>query len=218
MTRLDHILWAVPDVDDAAARFAALAGVEPGQGGRHDGNGTRNALAGLGDDLYFEVIGPDRSQALEGTLGARFADLPNDRLYTFAVATDSLTGAAQAVAPLGLTLSAPRPMFRPLAGGGELRWSISFLEGHDEGPLLPFLIRWESGPHPADGAPPGCTLASFELRTPDPEAVERIVRALGLTVAVSHGDRGLIADLETPRGRLRIDSSGLHALHGRTAR
>ena len=50
---LDHLVHATRDLSAASADLAARTGVEPSGGGRHDGFGTQNRLASLGDGRYL---------------------------------------------------------------------------------------------------------------------------------------------------------------------
>ena len=56
---LDHLVYAVPDLDAATRAFAAATGVVPAEGGARVGRGTRNVLVGFGETSYLEIIGPD---------------------------------------------------------------------------------------------------------------------------------------------------------------
>jgi Glyoxalase-like domain len=62
---IDHLVIAVPDPDAAAAELTEAVGVAFTGGGRHEGLGTFNRLAFLGD-AYLELMGVDDHEAARG--------------------------------------------------------------------------------------------------------------------------------------------------------
>ena len=199
---LDHLLWAVPDLDAGVAGIAALTGVTPSGGGSHPGFGTRNALLSLGPDVYLEVIAPDPAQAgpAAGALAAGIAARRAPGLMSFAVAVPSIASAAASVAAAGLATDGPVAMTRRRADGVELAWSVLFAQG-PLGPVQPFFIDWHASPHPARTAPGGCRLARFVVLHPDPPAVRAQFAPQGITVEVAGASTpGFLAELITPRG------------------
>ncbi len=199
--RVDHLLWAVPDLDAGVALFRELTGIEAAVGGAHEGFGTRNRLLSLGDGVYFEIIAPDPAQRLQDNLGARIAAMAQPQLMSFALRSDDLAGVCDAARGAGLTVAEPVSMGRTRPDGVRLDWSILYLSDARWPDRLPFVIDWKESPHPADSTPGGCLLKDFCVLEPDPEPLTKVYQAIGVDVPVRRATRpGLLAVLETPRG------------------
>ena len=94
MQRLDHLVIAAPDLDNAKTAFADATGCMPADGGAHNGLGTRNALVSFGTSTYLEIIAPDPEQSLEGNFGGVLAKLPEIVPLHWAVRVTDLERAA----------------------------------------------------------------------------------------------------------------------------
>ncbi len=71
--------------------------------------------------------------------------------------------------------------------------------------LVPFFIDWGASPHPARSAPEGVSLLALRGEHPYPSGVCSILRALGIDLPVTKGERAaLIAVLEGPKGTVEL--------------
>ena len=59
--KIDHIVYAVPDLSAACDELEELLGVRPIFGGYHDSQGTKNALLNLGNQCYLELLAVDEA-------------------------------------------------------------------------------------------------------------------------------------------------------------
>jgi hypothetical protein len=205
MTRLDHLVYAVPDLDAAIDALAARTGVRATPGGKHVGLGTHNALMALGADTYLEIIAPDPQQpppAMPRPFGLDALTAP--RLVTWAVKApdiDAHVAAARAAAyDPGVVMS----MSRNRPDGVRLAWRLTRTPQLQGDGLVPFLIDWGTTPHPAGGAAPGCTLVDFRAEHPEPAVILPLLAALNVELPLSRGATALIATIDTPNGRLKL--------------
>ncbi len=198
---LDHLVYAVPDLDAATREFAATTGVAPAEGGRHPGRGTRNVLVGFGETSYLEIIGPDPENPADPGVAMPFglSEPARPRLVTWAVHPADLEAAAAASAAAGADLGEIWPLSRRTPAGSLLEWRLASAHPAPLDGVTPFLIDWSTTPHPAS-ALSQLALRGLRATHPDPDAVSVVLDALGVRLAVEPGPPGLAALLDTPRG------------------
>jgi catechol 2,3-dioxygenase-like lactoylglutathione lyase family enzyme len=137
--RIDHVVFAVPDLDAAADRFRRDHGLDSAAGGRHAGWGTANRIVPLGHD-YIELIAVEDEAVAAGT---RFGRAVLERAQrgggwlAISVSTDDLDAVA---GRLGLDVTAGA---RERPDGTEVRWRSAGLEDPRREPFLPFFISWQ---------------------------------------------------------------------------
>ena len=158
MAVIDHLVYAVADLDEGVVEIERRLGARAAYGGSHPGRGTHNALRGLGDS-YREIIGPDPDQP-EPAEGRPFevTTTMTPRLVTFAVrpdvaADETIDSLAAALAEVGHDPGPVLPMSRATPDGTELHWRLTF-PTLALGGAVPFLIDWGDTPNPATTAPP----------------------------------------------------------------
>jgi hypothetical protein len=202
LARIDHLVYAAPNLAAASTSVAGWLGVTPAAGGRHVGVGTRNELLGLGDGSYLEIIGPDPEQpppAAPRPFGLDELDGP--RLMTWGARTTDIDAAIAAARAAGHDPGDARSMQRARPDGVLLSWRLTGANGDG---VVPFLIDWGDTPHPAASAPTGVELVALELTHPAPERVQAVLDAWGLgDVRVAAGDAPSVrARLRGPNGDL----------------
>jgi hypothetical protein len=92
-------------------------------------------------------------------------------------------------------------MSRALPDGTELRWKLTLPGASGGDGLAPFLIEWETRPHPSETAPGGAQLVDLEGEHPRPDTIEPLLTALGVELTLTEAARpALIATIEGPNG------------------
>ncbi|WP_246643611.1 VOC family protein [Nonomuraea ceibae] len=203
--RLDHLLYAVPDLTAAVAEFGDRTGVTPVAGGSHPG-GTANYLVGLGPSAYLEIIGPDpaadpatRRRAAELEL----LDVP--RLAGWAVHPDDIGAAVRQARARGYDPGDVEPMSRRTPDGRLLEWRLTRWDEPGRVDPVPFLIDWGATPHPAASGLPQVKLTAFRATVPEPPLLLARLRALDVELDVEAGAPvALHAVLESPLGRVQL--------------
>ena len=209
ITELDHITVAAHTLAQGVAHVQAALGIEMPHGGAHPRMGTHNHLLRLGDTVFLEVIAIDPSlpapprprwfQLDDPVLQAELQTAP--RLLTWVVRT---TRIAETFLACRRPLGAIEPMER-----GDLRWLITFPNDGVlvEGGLMPSVIQWPRGPHPASRMRDfGYTLDQLEAVHPDPASYRRDLASIGADrhLEIHAGPLGsrphLVAHIRTPDG------------------
>lgn len=203
---LDHIIYATPDLDAGVERVEAALGVRAAIGGRHPAWATRNALIGLGDLVYLEIVGPDPDAAPPGAPRPFGLDsLHAPRLATWVARGSALESLAAAAKERGVDLGEVGSRSRQRPDGTLLSWTMTDPTAARADGLLPFFIDWGNSPHPAITSPPGGTLVGLRARHPEPDRVRALLRALDLDLDVEPGDTPeLVASIETARGIVEL--------------
>ena len=201
--RLDHLVYAVPDLARGVALLAERLGVRPLPGGRHPAWSTRNALVPLGPASYLEIIGPDPDAPSAAVAPSIFgiASLSVPRLATWAAKADDLPLLVERARSLGIDLGTPGAGRRVQPDGHVLDWELTDPFAPRAGGVLPFFIHWRGEAHPASAGPALVSLASVRAEHPDAPVVAAQLGALGLDLDVAPGPApALFATLRTPAG------------------
>ncbi len=146
--RIDHVIYAVDDLDLAGARLRADFGLGSIAGGRHPHWGTANRIVPLGRDYVELVTVVDRDVAAASEFGrpVLHAIAKGQSLVGWAVQTDDLQGIADR-----LRLQVERGS-RTRPDGLRLAWRLAGVAPGLAGGALPFFVEWDVPPELHPGA------------------------------------------------------------------
>jgi hypothetical protein len=204
--RVDHLVYATPDLQAGVDRLEKLLGIRASPGGQHPGRGTRNALIALGPASYIEIIGPDPEQP-RPTAPRPFGidDLTTPKLAAWAVKGDHLEAIVANARRHGVMLGDVTAGSRRRPDGLVLEWHYTNPQAVVADRLVPFFIDWGATPHPAATAASGASLLSLRAEHPDAARVQKMLDDIGIDLQVDAGPRpALIAVVDSPRGRVTI--------------
>jgi hypothetical protein len=225
--RVDHLVVLASSLAQGQDWCLRTLGVAPGPGGQHPLMGTHNQLLRIATvdypRAYLEIIAVDpAADATARRPGKRWFDMDDEalaqavrqhgpRLVHFVAGVPQIEAALQAFALLDLDRGEALQASR-MTPKGLLKWRIAvrpdgqrLLDG-----CLPTLIEW-GDVHPAAGmADAGLHLQSVTVSHPQAPRLGAAFEAIGLHgVAVAQGPANLCAVLQTPKGRVRLESGGL---------
>jgi hypothetical protein len=206
LTRIDHLVYATPDLQLGIDAIEKQLGVKATAGGQHPGLGTRNALVALGPTSYLEIIGPDPEQPKpSGPRRFGIDDLKAPRIVRWVVKSSELPAVEEKAAKAGVTLGPIASGSRKRPDGVVLAWRYTDPAVVVADGLVPFFIDWGSSPHPAVTAATGLTLRQLRAEHPDAARVQKMLDQLGLELRVSQAsERAIIATIDSPRGRVEL--------------
>lgn len=138
MSTLDHLVWAVPSLDEAARRLLHGHGLRAVPGGSHPAWGTRNAVVPLGDSYLelVEVADPEAPRVGFTRRVAEVADLGGGPAL-WSERVDDIHAHAHA---LGYDVVAGT---RVNDDGSTLSWRVAGMPQACTDPAVPFLIQWD---------------------------------------------------------------------------
>ncbi|GAB5527448.1 MAG: VOC family protein [Roseivirga sp.] len=198
--QIDHLLYGVRNLQEGMAYIHELTGVKPVIGGSHPGLGTHNALMGLGNNIYFEIIAPDPQQKVE-RVWMDLDQLEKPKLFRWAATTRDIMAVRNKGLSNGIDIGAVKSGSRYKPDGSLLEWTLSDPNVNLGDGLIPFFIDWGERGNPTSELPTGCALKSFSATHLHPDNINQSLDALGLELEVQQGpDSILIAEIETPKG------------------
>ena len=199
---VDHLIYAAPSLEVGMHKVEALLGARPVYGGQHLGQGTHNALLGLGQDVYLEIIAPDPAQPdVPRPLWIAADAITEPCLLYWAAKSNDLGSLVEKARSNGLELGEVSAGSRALPDGQMLSWQLTDPRANPADGIIPFFIDWGDALHPALGLPEAGTVLSLEARHPQAEKVQAQLKVLGLRLDVHHGPEPMLfARIRTPNG------------------
>jgi catechol 2,3-dioxygenase-like lactoylglutathione lyase family enzyme len=205
--RLDHVVYAVPDLDEAAARFREEFGLDSTEGGRHERWGTANRIVPLGDQ-YLELIAAlDEPMAAETAFGSGVLERAagGGGWFTIATVADDLDAVASR---LGLEVGSGS---RTRPDGQTVHWRMAGLDDPRREPWMPFFLTWDV----SDELHPGRARAGHGVRATgfawvevggDAERLRTWLSGDELPIRVTDGEPGIHrVAISTADGELVIE-------------
>ena len=233
-TQIDHLVVMAPSLEVGVQWCEATLGITPSAGGEHEKYGTHNRLFKIATPqfplAYFEIIAinpeaviPKRLQVTrwfdmdDAVLQKTIAQEP--RLVHFVSSTDDIKAARHALRTQGIERGQIVQASRK-SSKGMLHWQITVREDGERlfNGCLPTLIQWGKPEaaepmrlHPRHSLPrSGVSLQNITVSHPSSEKLTNAFEAVHLKdIEVSNGAATISAYLQTPKGLVVLQSSGV---------
>ena len=202
LRRVDHLVFAVPVLEEGIEYIYHKLGVRAQIGGQHLGKGTWNALLALSLDSYLEIIAPDPKQDRFGKGAWMEVDkIAAPRMIHWAAKVNPIEKVLQSAAEQGIHFGELSGGSRTKMNGDVISWTLTEPVSGDDGMIVPFLIDWEDSIHPANNLKQECKLVSLEGMHPAPLQIARHLEVLKINMPVNPGHQvRLKAKIQSPKG------------------
>lgn len=207
MKALDHIVYAVYDLESVMEQLADTLGIAPKFGGYHKTKGTKNALLDLGDQAYLELLALDvgnNEVSLPRWMGIDFICSP--KITRWALKSSHLERDAINLKGIAPHLGEIEKGQRTTKDNGLLQWKLTRPLPAPEVELLPFFIEWDTiEAHPTSFLNAGCSLDSFHATHPNPQLIQGRLEKLGVHLEIKESEViGFHAIIKGPKGSVSL--------------
>ena len=122
LSRIDHIILGVNDLQKGIEQFERLTGVRAVYGGAHPALGTHNALASLGELRYLEILAPNPEADGTSDWAGDLKDLTSLTPVGWAAKGENLPALEQSLKDQGIETGDIQPGARDKPDGTRLAW------------------------------------------------------------------------------------------------
>ncbi len=191
---LDHIVLAVPDIEQTIQELSEKLGVLPSIGGKHLTRGTKNALLHLGNKCYLEILAIDHeNNTFWGPRWMGVDLITKPTITRWALQTDRIDTKSKCLTQHNPKLGNIVDGERKTPEGETLRWKMTLPQPEPEVDIIPFYLDWSlSDIHPTDRLEKGCSLQKITFYSPHPDKEKRVLEDLSLNVDIHQAEASKI--------------------------
>ena len=200
--QIDHLVYAVPDLELAMDELESRLGIRPVFGGQHLSKGTKNALLNLGNGAYLELLAIDKTN-LEAPLPRWMGiDLVHSStMVRWALKTDQIEVVSSILSAHRSDLGKVETGERQKANGDFLRWQMSLPAASPMVDIIPFYVDWsKSSSHPCQDLTEACSIRDIQLSHPTPNELNQLFNELELDLQIRSGQPEIRVAIESPKG------------------
>lgn len=204
---IDHIVYAVPNLEVALQDFEAKTGIRPVFGGYHQTKGTKNALVNLGNKCYLEFLAIDKENtAISSPRWMGIDHIETPTITRWALKSQNLAHDSQVVQVYNPKMGELQTGQRKMSKDKLLTWQMTLPLAAPAVEIMPFFLDWSASEvHPTEQLEEQCKLLDIKVTHPSAESLQAIFTELKLDVAILEGETAAIQmRLDTPKGIVSI--------------
>ena len=206
MNNIDHIVYTVQNLEQAIHDIEKQFGVMPVYGGKHQNQGTHNALLNLGNNCYLELLAPDpenKDIVPPRWMGVDLITQP--KITRWAIKSNAIQKDINILKAINPRLAKTKTGSRQKQDGSILKWKLSLPQPSPEVEIIPFLIDWKDSQHPTIALPQHCELINLQATHPNPQKMLTQLKRLHSVIQVKQKNKiALIATIKTPSGLITL--------------
>ena len=207
MRVIDHLVYAVPDLEKAMDDFENLTGIRPTFGGYHTTKGTKNAVVNLGNACYLEFLAIDENNekiSAPRWMGIDFIE--KTQMTRFALKSENLEKDSAILKKYAAEMGEISGGARKTSDDKLLKWEMILPLAAPAVEIAPFMCDWsQSEVHPTDSMPQECELIGLHFTHTHPESVTSLFNELDVDLNVIEGEKAtIIAEINTPKGVFKL--------------
>lgn len=204
MRRIDHVVYCVPNLDEAVQSIHNLTGIKPIIGGKHQTKGTKNALLNLGNQCYLEILAVDKdNKKIKENRWMGIDHIEGHAQMTrWSMKGNIIEKDSQILKEFNPKMGVIDEGSRKTSNKSLLKWQMILPLSSPKVEIMPFVTDWtESKSHPTDNLKEGCTLIKLQFEHPEPNKIQIVFDKLKIDTNVLKGDAiKLTAFIQSPKG------------------
>ena len=205
MRPIDHIVYAVPNLEIAMDELETKMGIRPVFGGYHTTKGTKNALLNLGDNCYLEILAADDKDGNVKPPRWMGIDLIQESQITrWAIKSKNLKEDQAILQTYNAQMGEIEQGQRKTQSGQLLTWKMILPLAQPSVEIMPFMTDWQqSDIHPADQLEQHCSLTKLVASHPNPDQIIPFLKRLSARIEIIKSEEVCIkAYIQTPIGEV----------------
>lgn len=205
---IDHLVYAVPDLEQAMDSLEDLLGIRPVFGGYHSTQGTKNALLHLGNECYLEILAIDENNTkIQAPRWMGIDFISNPVMTRWCLKSDDIEKDSLALQKHYPAMGKISEGQRRTSDGQLLNWEMTLPLAKPTIALEPFLINWgKDSIHPTKNLEEKCQLIGLVFTHPKPNDLSWLWQQLNINFKIKKGENVAIsAQIASPNGLVLIE-------------
>jgi len=205
--KIDHIVYAVLNLEEAMQWFEKLTRIAPIFGGFHTTQGTKNALVNLGNNCYLELLAIDKQNtAITAPRWMGIDQITAPQITRWSLKTNQSTKDSKVLKAYDAKMGQIQGGQRKMTNGELLVWDMIMPLANPAVEIIPFMTDWQkSTTHPTLQLPQQCELLSLQLIHPTPLQLQAALNKLEIKLKIKQGENPAIRTrIKCPVGVVEI--------------